>query len=385
MNRIEEVVLNIQEGRSVEENSAVLWKHLERRLQAFFKHKGFPSETSKDLTQEVSLRLFRSIQNFRFESTIDTWTFAIAENVWRNTLRANAALKRQGREFSLDAPPEEESLGPPLTPIEFIALDDPLSRVLAQERQEFLRESIERLPPVMRRCVELRYGREVEVGDIASILEMPREDVKLHLSDARILLTEYARERVNSQGKEGVPEDLVISTDTGTKTEFSPIVSELIQVCNLEMLAWLARHPEDLERVHPGTFELIVADIFASEGFEVEAVSSWNQPDGGVDLIAVKRIADNVSIRLAIQCKKIKQERRVSAEPIRSLAGVLDRFRVHAGVVATTSYFTAEAQEEARQYFWRISLRDYDNILRSLREFSGFELQSTGLWLPSHA
>lgn len=89
-----------------------------------------------------------------------------------------------------------------------------------------------------------------------------------------------------------------------------------------------------------------------------------------------------MDIRLAVQCKRFKRERRVSAEPIRSLAGVLDRFRVHAGVIATTSYFTKEAEEEARRYFWRISLRDYDNILHSLQTFSGFELQATGLWLP---
>ncbi len=164
--------------------------------------------------------------------------------------------------------------------------------------------------------------------------------------------------------------------------EESPIVSELIEVCTLELLSWLSKHPKDLYRVHPGTFERIVAEIFESEGFEVEVISSWNQADGGVDLIAAKKISSAERIRLAIQCKRHKATKRVTAEPVRSLHGVLDRFQADRGVVATTSHFSGPAVQETRRYYWRVSLRDHDSIIRSLRELGGYTLSDTGLWLP---
>lgn len=54
----------------------------------------------------------------------------------------------------------------------------------------------------------------------------------------------------------------------------------------------------------------------------------------------------------------------MSAEPLRSLAGVLDRFEAHKGVVAATGSFTQEAEEERTKYLWQISLRVYDSIVR---------------------
>jgi len=150
--------------------------------------------------------------------------------------------------------------------------------------------------------------------------------------------------------------------------EPSPIVLRGLQECTSELEEYLRRHPLALRELHPGTFENLVVAIFRHEGFETERVSSWNQPDGGVDLIAVRHIQSSSSnIRLAIQCKRWAQSRKISADPIRALAGILDRFRAHAGVVATTGFFSEEAMDETKSFFWRISLRDYNSIVDSLR------------------
>ena len=141
----------------------------------------------------------------------------------------------------------------------------------------------------------------------------------------------------------------------------------LIQECTQELLDYLKKHPEFLYEIHPAAFETLVAEIYKSEGFLTERISKWNEPDGGVDLIAVRHISPGVDIRVAVQCKRWSQRRRLSAEPLRSLAGVLDHFKAHVGVVATTGMFTQEAVEERNKCFWRISLREYDDILASLR------------------
>jgi restriction endonuclease Mrr len=147
----------------------------------------------------------------------------------------------------------------------------------------------------------------------------------------------------------------------------TPVVAGAVQECTAELVEYLAKSPNGLHVIHPGTFENIVAAIFRHEGFVTERVSSWNQPDGGIDLIAVRPFEPGPNFKVVIQCKRWGQSRKVSAEPLRSLAGVLDRFEAHAGVVATTGFFSEEAKEEAARYLWRISLRDYDSILTSLK------------------
>jgi cold shock CspA family protein len=145
-----------------------------------------------------------------------------------------------------------------------------------------------------------------------------------------------------------------------------PVVVRALQECNAELVQYLKKHPDVLLNLHPGTFENLVAEIFRHEGFDTERISGWNEPDGGVDLIAVRHLSPEVDYRIAIQCKRSAQSRRLSAETIRMLAGVLDRFRAHAGVVATTGFFSQGAEEEITSYLWRISLRDYNDILASL-------------------
>lgn len=119
-----------------------------------------------------------------------------------------------------------------------------------------------------------------------------------------------------------------------------------------------------LRSVHAQEFEAIVAAIFQSEGYQTEVISRWNEKDGGVDLFAISRNAGGTTTRFAIQCKRWNNK--VNAATIRELAGVLDRHRAHQGVVVTTSHFTEEAKAEVESHLWRISLRDYDNIVTAI-------------------
>lgn len=166
-------------------------------------------------------------------------------------------------------------------------------------------------------------------------------------------------------GRAGAPVELTPQHELPPKPP--AVVVKALQACTTELVEHLNKHPDLLRNLHPGTFENLIAEIFRHEGFETERISGWNEADGGVDLIAVRHLSPGLDFRLAIQCKRWAQSRRLSAEPIRTLAGVLDRFRAHAGVVATTGIFSEEAEEEKTSYLWRISLRDYNDILASLK------------------
>ena len=176
MNRIEEAAISLRDGHAVEENSAVLWEYLAPRVRLFFLKRGLSPDSSKELTQEVFMRLFISIDTFRFEASIETWTFAIAENIWRNTLRDSSALKRQRQQVPLQELGDGDLLSPSSNELA-VTVGDPLSTVLLKEQRVLVQESIAKLPSTMRRCVELRYGRELNNKEIAAILNISRATV----------------------------------------------------------------------------------------------------------------------------------------------------------------------------------------------------------------
>lgn len=159
-------------------------------------------------------------------------------------------------------------------------------------------------------------------------------------------------------------------------------ISSGLQVVNDELMKWLRSHPEDLLRVHPGTFELIVAEIFRDQGFEVEVLSSWNQPDGGIDVIAIRKDTLAGEFRVGIQCKRYVKTKTVRADLVWALEGRLEKFRLHKGVLATTAKFEDSMLTDIQAHLWRIELRDLNRLKRDLEGWGQFERSANGIWLP---
>lgn len=183
------LVAKIKSGEDVEGSYAELHRKFFRPLLSFFQNKGFPSEEARDLTQEVFLRVFKSIDTFRQESRFERWLFEIAANIRKNELRWRGAEKRDGYEQSLDAVVEkDDSAG-----LKAIELVDPrpgtLDVMQARERQELLHTALRELPPQMRHVCDLRYLGQRKYQEIADLLGISIETVKAHLHQARKRLT----------------------------------------------------------------------------------------------------------------------------------------------------------------------------------------------------
>jgi hypothetical protein len=141
-------------------------------------------------------------------------------------------------------------------------------------------------------------------------------------------------------------------------------IDDLLAVGEKELMSFLLSHPDMLAALSPRQFERLALSIYRNLGFDAESVGAWNQADGGVDIVAVSKTAAATDFRLAIQCKA--SSRKVSARPIRELAGVLNTFHADQGVVATTSTFTQKARREAEGTLWKVKLQDRNAILRRL-------------------
>jgi len=143
-----------------------------------------------DLSQEVFLRVFRTIHRFRGHSTLRTWIYRIAVNQARNKHRF-WRRRHRADQVSLDehvATHGEFLSGGESTP----------DRVLAQkELAEQLQAALDRLPFDQRTAIVLRevdglsyeeiaYSLGVAIGTVKSRLTRARQALRLELREARI-------------------------------------------------------------------------------------------------------------------------------------------------------------------------------------------------------
>ncbi|HEY7213575.1 MAG TPA: sigma-70 family RNA polymerase sigma factor [Thermoanaerobaculia bacterium] len=181
---VQRVIERLQTGASREEDFRRLFDGYYPRLVHFFSRRGFPPQDCLDLTQETFLGIYRGIGTFRRDARFETWLFKIATNAYRKRLRWGAAEKREAKEVPLEAGEEPERNEPPAS--EASAGEEMLRR----ERSRVLREAIEKLPEQMRKCLMLRVYQEMKYREIATLLRLSPETVKVHLFQARRRLRE---------------------------------------------------------------------------------------------------------------------------------------------------------------------------------------------------
>ncbi len=125
-----------------------------------------------DLTQEVFLKVWRSLGSFRGDSAFRTWLLRIAYNEGLTWIRT------RGRRWG------KEDLG--VTPIDEIEARVPDSgaapsqerRLMEHERRTILLEKIEELNPRQKTAVTLRYFKQMPLSEIATVLECSEGNVK---------------------------------------------------------------------------------------------------------------------------------------------------------------------------------------------------------------
>ena len=142
-----------------------------------------------DLSQEVFLRVFRTVHSFRGHSSLRTWIYRIVVNQARNRHRFWRRRHRD-EQVSLDqhvATHGDVLRGPGPAP----------DRVLAQkELAEQLQQALERLPFEQRTAIVLRevdglsyeeiaYSLNLAIGTVKSRLTRARQALRADLRDAR--------------------------------------------------------------------------------------------------------------------------------------------------------------------------------------------------------
>ncbi len=186
--RIEQAIKDYQSGKDLEESFRLINEYYRPRLIKFLARRGFPSE---DLTQDVFLRVYRSIAEYRGGGSIESfsrWLFQIALNIIRDEMKKGKTQKRKGQDIPLDSRGnDDENREPPLdlpdsssTPLE--------EDLLTQERKQKVKETIESLPGQMRKCMELHLYQERSSREISVLMGISVDTVKSSLRQGKAKL-----------------------------------------------------------------------------------------------------------------------------------------------------------------------------------------------------
>ena len=180
---LQRIVADLQTGKAVEESFRLLCDRFHRPLYRFFARRGFSEADCLDLTQETFLGIYRGIGLFRSDAPFTAWMFKVATNTYRKRLRRQETGMRAGEEVPLGPGPGEEDGRPVFQPVAEGPL--PGASLFKAERARLLREEVHMLPDQMRKCLILNVYHEFKVREIAQLLHLSPETVKVHLFQAR--------------------------------------------------------------------------------------------------------------------------------------------------------------------------------------------------------
>ena len=140
------------------------------------------SEEADDLTQETFARVSRSLKNFRGQSSLWTWLYKIATNAAIDRNRKN---KLTPHDIGLNV--VEEMADKNIWTGEIVALEN---HVIRKEMNSCIRDVVFKLPETYRTVIVLSEFEGLKNEDIAIILGLKLEAVKIRLHRARLKLKE---------------------------------------------------------------------------------------------------------------------------------------------------------------------------------------------------
>ena len=150
------------------------------RLAAFAARRcSLDAAALEDVVQVTMINAMRGLSSFRGGSALFTWLCQICRN---HLADARRKAERQPKVESLDAMTEARPLAKVVQLTDF---RDPLDECAADDDRSAVRRAINRLPPHYARILELRFGDELTVPEIARLLQVSESAAESQLVRAR--------------------------------------------------------------------------------------------------------------------------------------------------------------------------------------------------------
>jgi RNA polymerase sigma-70 factor (ECF subfamily) len=136
-------------------------------------------EQAEDLTQEIFLKLFKSLDTFDRRANFQTWLISVSRNLcidyYRRVRKERETIDYQVNTSDLSPVSHEPS---------------PIAGLERRDRVTLLRHAMAKLPETLRTAVLMRDIQEMSYQEIADSLRLPEGTVKSRINRGR---TELAR------------------------------------------------------------------------------------------------------------------------------------------------------------------------------------------------
>ncbi len=139
-------------------------------------------EDAKDMAQEAMLRVFRSIKDFKGQSSFSTWLYRIVTNVCLDELRRRKNVKYISIDSTIQTEDGEMH-------IELSSdMETPESAYERLEQRELIKRAIQELNDEYRSVIVLRDIQGFSYEEISNILDCSLGTVKSRINRARTML-----------------------------------------------------------------------------------------------------------------------------------------------------------------------------------------------------
>jgi len=146
-------------------------------------------EDAYDMSHEVFIRVYRSIDKFKEQASLSTWIYKITTNVCLDEIR------RRKNRFTVSIDDDMELNDSKVK--RQIEYDGPSPEIIVEENElrEIINKSIQQLPEQYRVVTILRDIQGFSYEEIANILDVPQGTVKSRINRARAMLRDILYEK----------------------------------------------------------------------------------------------------------------------------------------------------------------------------------------------
>ncbi|MCS5637339.1 MAG: RNA polymerase sigma factor [Myxococcota bacterium] len=157
-----------------------LYNRYFRRVYGFVHGRLRNHADAEEVTQETFITIFRSMENFRGQSSLLSWMFGIAKNLSNNTIR-----RSQNQRERFESVDKEH-----FTPKTSIGQSAPDEDLCLQRYAAAIRSRMDKLPGWQRRIFEMRHMENMSIPEIAECSERSNDAVRSSLYRIKKLIFE---------------------------------------------------------------------------------------------------------------------------------------------------------------------------------------------------
>jgi len=148
-------------------------------------------DEAEDLTQDIFLKIFKSLHTFDSRANFQTWLISVSRNLCIDHYRS---VRKERETINRDVDASE------LMPV--AKTQGQLAMMEQRDRVELLREALGALPKTLRTAVLMRDIQELSYHEIAETLQLPEGTVKSRINRGR---NELARQIRKLRGEDFSP------------------------------------------------------------------------------------------------------------------------------------------------------------------------------------